>query len=147
LYASPLFQATPTSTHGYDVCAFDKISSIAGGSQGFERFTAKFTPTQPGLLLDMVPNHMGRALPTRCLSAETGRNRATPVLHINWKPEKPVAAQQGPVPVLEDHYAKASRAETPAESATEILYRPHEQKFQSPPVAPAGCAKIPTHAQ
>jgi (1->4)-alpha-D-glucan 1-alpha-D-glucosylmutase len=58
-YASPLFHAGPSSTHGYDVCGFDRINERLGGEEGFRDFTARLRQLGLGLLLDMVPNHMG----------------------------------------------------------------------------------------
>ncbi|HWT31020.1 MAG TPA: alpha-amylase family glycosyl hydrolase, partial [Propylenella sp.] len=36
LYASPIFTATPESTHGYDVADFREIDPVIGGMAGFE---------------------------------------------------------------------------------------------------------------
>ncbi len=58
-YASPLFLAGPESTHGYDVCGFDQLNPMLGTSEDFERLVAQIRGKGLGLLLDMVPNHMG----------------------------------------------------------------------------------------
>src|SRR5437868_3061095 len=39
VYASPLFQAAPGSTHGYDVCSHDQIGDELGGEEAFEKFS------------------------------------------------------------------------------------------------------------
>src|SRR5947207_2526192 len=52
VYASPLFQAGPDSTHGYDICCFDRINSNIGSEEDFERFAAKLRHLGLGLLLD-----------------------------------------------------------------------------------------------
>jgi (1->4)-alpha-D-glucan 1-alpha-D-glucosylmutase len=59
VYASPLFLAGPESTHGYDVCNFNQLNPALGTSTDFEHFIAKLRETRLGLLLDIVPNHMG----------------------------------------------------------------------------------------
>src|SRR6185437_7969852 len=41
VYASPLFQAGPQSTHGYDTCCFGKINPNIGSTEDFERFTSE----------------------------------------------------------------------------------------------------------
>jgi len=58
-YASPLFQARPGSTHGYDVCNFNQLNPELGGEEGFERFCRSLQGCGLGLIVDMVPNHMG----------------------------------------------------------------------------------------
>jgi (1->4)-alpha-D-glucan 1-alpha-D-glucosylmutase len=59
VYASPIFLAGPESTHGYDVCGFDRINPNLGTAEDFKGFTADIKSNGLGLLLDMVPNHMG----------------------------------------------------------------------------------------
>jgi (1->4)-alpha-D-glucan 1-alpha-D-glucosylmutase len=59
LYASPIFQATPGSTHGYDVADFNAIEPEIGGEAGFERLNRALAEHGLGLILDFVPNHMG----------------------------------------------------------------------------------------
>jgi len=59
VYCSPLMRARPGSTHGYDIVAHDQINPELGGREGFERFAAAARAHGLGLLLDLVPNHMG----------------------------------------------------------------------------------------
>src|SRR3954471_6295328 len=59
VYASPLFEASPQSTHGYDVCRFDRLNPVLGTEDEFEKLAASLLAFEMGLLLDMVPNHMG----------------------------------------------------------------------------------------
>ncbi len=58
LYASPIFQAEPGSTHGYDVVDNRVIDTSLGGDEGFERMVAALRAQGIGLILDFVPNHM-----------------------------------------------------------------------------------------
>jgi (1->4)-alpha-D-glucan 1-alpha-D-glucosylmutase len=58
-YASPIFEARPGSQHGYDVTRHDRINPELGGEEGFARLSAKLRALDMGLLLDIVPNHMG----------------------------------------------------------------------------------------
>src|ERR1043166_3686230 len=57
-YASPLFQATPQSGHGYDVCDFNRLNPNLGTDEDFEQFVMRLHQLGMGLLLDIVPNHM-----------------------------------------------------------------------------------------
>jgi (1->4)-alpha-D-glucan 1-alpha-D-glucosylmutase len=59
LYASPIFTATPGSTHGYDVADFREIDPVIGGMAGFEALSQAMRQNGLGLILDFVPNHMG----------------------------------------------------------------------------------------
>src|SRR5665648_113928 len=58
LYAAPIFQAEPGSTHGYDVVDNRVIDSSLGGDAGFERMVAAQRAEGIGIVLDFVPNHM-----------------------------------------------------------------------------------------
>jgi (1->4)-alpha-D-glucan 1-alpha-D-glucosylmutase len=61
LYASPLFTATPGSTHGYDITDPTEIDPTLGGRAGLERLSAALKSRGMGLVLDIVPNHMAFA--------------------------------------------------------------------------------------
>ncbi len=61
LYASPLFTATPGSSHGYDITDPTEIDPALGGRAGLERLSAALTAHGMGLILDIVPNHMAFA--------------------------------------------------------------------------------------
>lgn len=58
VYGSPVFQAEPGSTHGYDVTDPRAIDASLGGEEGFARMIAAFQAAGLGFLLDFVPNHM-----------------------------------------------------------------------------------------
>ncbi|MEO8524830.1 MAG: malto-oligosyltrehalose synthase, partial [Caldimonas sp.] len=61
VYCSPITRARVGSLHGYDVVAHDEINPELGGEEGFARFSAALQIHGLGLLLDLVPNHMGIA--------------------------------------------------------------------------------------
>ena len=58
-YLSPIFAATPGSTHGYDVTDHNRINDELGGADEYERLSAAIAGAGMGQLLDIVPNHMG----------------------------------------------------------------------------------------
>lgn len=58
LYASPIFQAAPGSTHGYDVTDPGAFDAELGGRAGFERMSDALRAAGLGLIVDIVPNHM-----------------------------------------------------------------------------------------
>ncbi|MFD1507747.1 malto-oligosyltrehalose synthase [Georgenia yuyongxinii] len=62
LYLSPVLQAAPGSTHGYDVVDHSRISDVMGGRAGLESLAAAAHARGLGIVVDVVPNHM--AVPT-----------------------------------------------------------------------------------
>ncbi|WP_245753581.1 malto-oligosyltrehalose synthase [Geodermatophilus ruber] len=62
-YSSPLLRAAEGSTHGYDTVDHAHIDEARGGRPGFDRFVAALHARGLGLVLDLVPNHMGVADP------------------------------------------------------------------------------------
>lgn len=62
-YLSPLLAATPGSDHGYDVVDHSRIDPSRGGAEGLERFAAAARSHDLGILIDIVPNHMGVSVP------------------------------------------------------------------------------------
>jgi (1->4)-alpha-D-glucan 1-alpha-D-glucosylmutase len=63
VYLSPLLEAEPGSDHGYDVVRHDRIDPARGGREGFDVFVAEARRLGLGVLVDIVPNHMGIATP------------------------------------------------------------------------------------
>ncbi|WP_394214799.1 malto-oligosyltrehalose synthase [Brachybacterium vulturis] len=59
---SPVLQAAPGSTHGYDVVEHSRISEEIGGEDALRRLAAAAHAHGMGLIADVVPNHM--AIPT-----------------------------------------------------------------------------------
>ncbi|HEX4248986.1 MAG TPA: malto-oligosyltrehalose synthase [Pseudonocardia sp.] len=64
LYASPMLESTPGSNHGYDVVDLTRASSERGGEAGRQRMVAALRGAGLGLIVDIVPNHVGVAVPT-----------------------------------------------------------------------------------
>ncbi len=58
VYLSPVLQAAPGSTHGYDVADPRHISEDIGGENGWKAFQQVVREQGLGVLLDIVPNHM-----------------------------------------------------------------------------------------
>src|SRR5438309_2604559 len=63
VYLSPILQAAPGSAHGYDVIDHSRISAGLGGEDGFRAMAAAFRRHGLGVVVDIVPNHMGIAAP------------------------------------------------------------------------------------
>ena len=59
VYCSPWLQSAAGSTHGYDVVDHTRVDSEIGGPEGLARFVAACRAEGLGIVLDLVPNHMG----------------------------------------------------------------------------------------
>lgn len=59
VYLSPILQATEGSEHGYDVVDPTRVDASRGGREGFVRFANAAHDLGLGVLVDIVPNHMG----------------------------------------------------------------------------------------
>ncbi len=63
VYVSPVLDATPGSTHGYDVTDPTQARPELGGPEGWDAFTATVREAGLGLVVDVVPNHMSVEVP------------------------------------------------------------------------------------
>ncbi|MHB1172574.1 MAG: malto-oligosyltrehalose synthase [Lacisediminihabitans sp.] len=63
LYFSPLLKAEAGSDHGYDVIDHSRIDPARGGAEGLDAASAAARRLGLGVLIDIVPNHMGVATP------------------------------------------------------------------------------------
>ena len=63
VYFSPLLKAEPGSDHGYDVVDHSLVDPTRGGATGLDRASAAARALGLGVLIDIVPNHMGVATP------------------------------------------------------------------------------------
>jgi len=59
LYLSPILTALPGSAHGYDVVDPSTVSAELGGRDGLVRLSAAARARGIGLIVDIVPNHVG----------------------------------------------------------------------------------------
>ncbi len=61
VYASPITMARAGSTHGYDVVDPTRINPELGGEEGFRALVQTLRAHDMGIIIDIVPNHMGVA--------------------------------------------------------------------------------------
>ncbi|MDQ6886115.1 MAG: malto-oligosyltrehalose synthase [Gemmatimonadota bacterium] len=59
VYCSPITRARPGSTHGYDVADPRELNPELGGEEAFRALGAELHAHGMGMLVDIVPNHMG----------------------------------------------------------------------------------------
>ena len=110
VYVSPVFRASPGSTHGYDVCDHNEISPELGGIDGLMKVSAQLQEKGMGLLVDFVPNHMGIEGPYnwRWIDVlEHGHeSRFASFFDIQWNPRQVLWADRILVPMLHDFYGR-----------------------------------------
>jgi malto-oligosyltrehalose synthase len=139
IYASPLFKASPHSVHGYDVCDFNRLNPEIGTEAELEKLVHALHKRKMGLVLDIVPNHMGIASPENLWWWDVLKNgRASQFANhfdINWESSDPELRGKILVPILGDEYRHIlERCELKVEKNNgEFVLRYLEYKF---PVSP-----------
>ena len=110
VYASPVFKATPGSMHGYDIIDHGQINPEIGTEADFDALAAALKERGMGLLLDMVPNHMGIGHPDNVWWQDVLENGASSIyarhFDINWHPLKRELEYKVLIPVLGDQYGR-----------------------------------------
>ena len=63
VYLSPIAEAVPGSTHGYDVVDHTRVREELGGPKGFERVLDAVAGRGMAVIVDHVPNHVATTRP------------------------------------------------------------------------------------
>lgn len=111
LYASPLLSARKGSTHGYDIIDPTRISPALGGEEALKKLVARLRQRGMGLLLDIVPNHMGVGGPENpwwldVLESGPG-SRYAHWFDIDWNSPDPALKGKILLPFLGSQYGEA----------------------------------------
>jgi (1->4)-alpha-D-glucan 1-alpha-D-glucosylmutase len=110
-YTSPILQARPGSLHGYDICDHSRINPELGGEEGFAAFSASLQAHGMGLLLDVVPNHMGINIECNAWWMDVLENGPSSIyarmFDIDWHPLKAESENKVLLPILGEHYGQA----------------------------------------
>ena len=107
-YTSPILETATKDSHGYDVADHNRVREEIGGEPALARLAAGLRARGMGLLLDLVPNHMGIA----------GNNNAwwldvlekgplseyASFFDIDWHPVKAELRGKVLLPILGDQY-------------------------------------------
>jgi len=67
IYLSPLLQSTVGSDHGYDVVDHSRVDAPRGGRRGLQALAAAAHLAGIGVLVDIVPNHVGVQVPEQSI--------------------------------------------------------------------------------
>jgi (1->4)-alpha-D-glucan 1-alpha-D-glucosylmutase len=107
-YLSPMLKARPGSRHGYDITDHGALNPEIAGPEDFQRFAAALADHGMGLVLDMVPNHMGIMSADNRWWLDVLENgpasRFAGYFDIDWHPIAEDLAGRVLLPVLGDHY-------------------------------------------
>jgi (1->4)-alpha-D-glucan 1-alpha-D-glucosylmutase len=106
-YASPVLKTPTDSDNGYDVCDHSQLNPVFGSEDDFAAFTSTLSKHGLGLILDIVPNHMGigqtNAWWTHVLENGPSSSYAY-YFDIEWHPVNPQLENKVLLPILEDQY-------------------------------------------
>ncbi|RRQ20998.1 malto-oligosyltrehalose synthase [Thiohalobacter thiocyanaticus] len=114
LYASPYLKARSGSPHGYDIVDHQAFNPEIGDATDFAMLVDRLHSHQMGLIMDIVPNHMGVG---GCDNAwwldvlEHGEaSEYAEYFDIDWHPSKPELNNRLLLPLLGDHYGSVLEA-------------------------------------
>ncbi len=108
LYTSPVLKAVPGSTHGYDICDPRQLNPELGTPDDFARLCAALKAHGMGLIMDIVPNHMGINHECNAWWMDVLENGPSSpyagFFDIDWHPVKPELENKVLLPILGDQY-------------------------------------------
>ena len=107
-YTSSLLKAVPGSMHGYDLVDPGVLNPELGTEEDFRAFAAALQQHDMGLLLDVVPNHMGISTTENhwwwdVLEQGPSSHYAT-AFDIDWSPLKRELEDKVLLPILGEQY-------------------------------------------
>ncbi len=114
VYSSPLLTSRAGSRHGYDTVDHGSLDPEMGGEPALLRLVEALRARQMGLILDIVPNHMGVGGADNRVwldVLEWGRASAyAEVFDVDWSPADPQLAGKLLAPFLDRPYGEALAA-------------------------------------
>ncbi|HEU4328510.1 MAG TPA: malto-oligosyltrehalose synthase [Roseiflexaceae bacterium] len=147
LYASPILRPRSGSGHGYDIVDHSQINPVLGGEQALEELGGVLRAHGLGLILDVVPNHMGIGAENAWWMdvLENGPSSLyADHFDIDWRPVRPELADKVLLPILGDQYGDVlERGELRLHyeaGAFVVSYYDHRL-----PVAPRGSGAVLRH--
>src|ERR1700733_10091413 len=109
-YVSPCLKARPGSMHGYDIVDHNSLNPEIGSPEDFDRFVSTLHEHGIGLILDIVPNHMGVMGSDNAWWLDVLENGQASLhadfFDVDWDPIKDELRGKILIPVLEDQYGK-----------------------------------------
>ncbi len=135
LYLSPVLTAAHGSAHGYDVTDPTTVSAALGGPIGLKALADEVRSRGMGLIVDLVPNHVGVADPRQNawwwdVLRNGKKSRFAQYFDIDWSPGNGAGGRLA-LPVLQSENDPA--ALTVDRSGAEPMLALHDLRF---PIAP-----------
>jgi (1->4)-alpha-D-glucan 1-alpha-D-glucosylmutase len=108
LYSSPILKARKGSQHGYDIIDHNQVNPEIGTEEEFRRLATGLKARGMGLLLDIVPNHMGVGYGKNPWWQDVLQNGRTSTyaefFDIDWEPLKVELLNKVMLPILGQPY-------------------------------------------
>jgi (1->4)-alpha-D-glucan 1-alpha-D-glucosylmutase len=108
VYASPILKARPGSMHGYDVTDHTRLNPELGTPEDFAALVAALHEQGMGLIVDIVPNHLGVMGDDNQWWLDVLENgpaaHAAHHFDIDWRPNRSSMRDRVLVPILGDVY-------------------------------------------
>jgi (1->4)-alpha-D-glucan 1-alpha-D-glucosylmutase len=145
VYLSPVLEAEAGSDHGYDVIDHSRIDPARGGERGLQNLAHQAHGRDLGVLIDIVPNHMGVATPAANawwwdLLTHGPASRYADAFDVDWSAGNdririPVLGSEGPdalddlrvvgneLHYFENRYPLAPGTHQPGDSARDVHSR------------------------
>ncbi|MGY6276666.1 malto-oligosyltrehalose synthase [Methylomonas sp. MgM2] len=114
LYLSPSLKPRAGSGHGYDIVDHNRLNPDLGGGKAFARLVDCLHAHAMGLILDVVPNHMGIGSGENRWWLDVLENGEASTyatyFDIDWHPIRESLRGKVLLPILGDHYGKILEA-------------------------------------
>jgi (1->4)-alpha-D-glucan 1-alpha-D-glucosylmutase len=127
-YVSPILKARPGSMHGYDIVDHNTLNPEIGTSEDFDALVSTLHQHGMGLILDIVPNHMGVMGSDNAWWLDVLENGEASAyacyFDIDWHPLKDELRGKVLVPVLHDHYGAVLES-----GELRLVFRPQQGEF------------------
>ncbi|HXM13495.1 MAG TPA: malto-oligosyltrehalose synthase [Terriglobales bacterium] len=134
-YISPCLKARPGSMHGYDIVDHNSFNPEIGSTEEFGRFVDALHQHDMGLIIDIVPNHMGIMGGDNAWWLDVLENGEASIyasfFDIEWQPLKDELRGKVLIAVLHNHYGAVLESGElklvfdSARGAFNIRYRDH----------------------
>ena len=110
MYTSPILMARAGSQHGYDIIDHNRLNPEIGTEVEFRALVAELKQRDMGLLVDVVPNHMGVGHGNNPWWQDVLQNGRTSAyadfFDIDWEPLKPELRNKVLLPILGHPYGE-----------------------------------------
>ena len=148
VYISPFFETASGSSHGYDVSDHHRVRAELGGEPAFARFATALRRRGLGLIVDVVPNHMGIAHARNEWWRDVLENGPSSpyasFFDIDWRPVKAELADKVLLPILGDQYGNVLESGQLCLQFTDGLLELHYYETRLP-LTPQSTSRVLTH--